>query len=605
VIQPLLNEIARLKQENAALRSGKEAALAEAERLHAAKDAAVAQGEELRAARDAALADVQKLTKVYEALCHQYSLLRRQLIGPTKERVARDEAQQSLFQLLKVLGRLENREPGAKENAEALLKTLEEAKKKEKPARKPHGRRDLTLCELPTERVVLEPPERHREGGELLEKIGEEVNEVLERRAAQWVRVQIVRPKYKVPNSPLAQGAASNDDVETGTLASPPDTAIVIAPPVELPLPKSMAGPGLLAHVLVSKYADHIPLHRQESICRREGLELRRSTLCDWVAGCAVLLAFVVDAMWEDARHTAEWVATDATGMLVLAKEKCRRVAFYVVLAARDHVLFGAVDTNDGQSVAKLLAGFGGRPMLSDASSVYHEFHRQEHQAGRSIVEYGCWSHARRGAFDALATDRERSLVIIGFIGLLYDVQRETTDAKTSITDGAKRRELAAPIVEGLYRYVEAERPKVAEGTPIAQAFGYLINQKAPLLRFLDDGRLRLDNNLSELELRAEVVGSKNWLFCGSDKGVKSNTTVVSLIASCRLHDIEPWAYVRDVLTLLPDWPRRKVLELAPKYWKKTRERGDVQSKLAALRLVGRTSPRPEQSSGHAPSATL
>jgi transposase len=564
VIRPLLNEIARLKEDN----------------------------EALRAERDTALADVKRLTTVYEALCHEYSKLRRQIVGPTKERVARDEAQQSLFILLDALGRLENREPGAKANAEAVLKSLEESREQEKPKRAPHGRRDLTLCELPVERVVLEPPERHLEGGELLEKIGEEVSEVLERRAAQLVRVQIVRPKYKMPGSPVANetAAAEAGEVELDESApAPPDTAIVIAPPFERPLPKSMAGPGQLAHVLVSKYADHIPLHRQESIYRREGIELRRSTLCGWVAGCAELLFPVVEAMWEDARRTAEWVATDATGILVQAKEKCRRVSFYVLVAARDHVLFGAVNTNDGASVAELLEGFGGRPMLSDASSVYHELQQKEQVAGRPIVECGCWSHARRTAFDALATDRERALVIIGFIGLLYEVQRKTTDPATGITDGAKRRELATPIIEELYRYVDAERPKVTKGKPIHQAFGYLINQKIPLLRFLADGRLRLDNNLSELALRAEVVGSKNWIFCGSDNGVEWNTTVVSLIASCRLHDIEPWAYLRDVLTLLPGWPDDKVVELAPKYWKETRARPDTEQRLEALRLVGRS----------------
>ena len=158
---------------------------------------------------------------------------------------------------------------------------------------------------------------------------------------------------------------------------------------------------------------------------------------------------------------------------------------------------------------------------------------------------------------------------------MLYDVHRETTNAATRLTDGAKRKELSAPIIEELYRYVEAERPRVAKGTPIADAFGYLINQREPLSRFLDDGRLRLDNNPSELALRSEVVGRKNWLFCGGDSGVAWNTTVVSLIASCRLHDIEPWAYLRDVLTLLPGWPSHRVVELAPKYWKESKSSPD------------------------------
>lgn len=170
-------------------------------------------------------------------------------------------------------------------------------------------------------------------------------------------------------------------------------------------------------------------------------------------------------------------------------------------------------------------------------------------------------------------------------------MQRETTNAATGVTDVAKRKELAAPIIKELYRYIENEHPRVEKGTPISKAFGYLVNQKEPLTRFLDDGRLRLDNNLSELELRSEVVGRGNWLFCGSDRGVEWNTTIVSLIASCRLHDIEPWAYLRDVLSLLPGWSQERVLELSPKYWKATLAMPDTQARLAELRLFGRSSP--------------
>lgn len=558
MIQPLLEEVARLREEN----------------------------EALKRARDLALADVAQLKKVYEALCNEYSKLRRKILGPTKERVPSSETQQSLFAILEALGRLESGDAGAKENAEKVLASLTQSLPKKEKKHTPHGRRDLSLVELPIERVVFEPPERTMQGGELLEKIGEEVTEVIERRAATLVRVQMVRPKYKLPEKPT-------QNAETATEAFPPDTSIIIAPPLERPLPKSMAGPGLLAHVLVSKYLDHIPLNRQESIFAREGLGIARSTLCDWVGGSSELLKYIVDAMWDDARRTAPWIATDGTGILVLQKEQCRRVSFYVVVAAEDHVLFGSIEKNDGDSVAELLAGFGGRPVISDASAVYHELQRQERKAAREIIEAGCWSHGRRGLFDALPTDRERALVAIGFIGLLYDVQRATTDPTTGLTDGAKRKELATPIIEGLYRYVEAERPRLVIGTPIAEAFGYLINQKTPLSRFLDDARLRLDNNISEIQLRREVVGRKNWLFCGSDDGVEWNTTAVSLIASCRLHDIEPWAYLRDVLTLLPSWPQKKTIELAPKYWRATLAHPETERRLADLSLLGRPPPTP------------
>lgn len=547
VIQPLLDEVSRLRKENKAL----------------------------RAARDEAVAEAQHLRTVYEGLCHEYSKLRRKMLGPTKERVPSTEAQGSLLDLLGALGRVAVDEASARA---ALSKRDCVKPDRTRKEAAPHGRRNLAAFELPVERVVLEPPERLVRGGERLEKIGEEVSEIIERRPAMLVRVQVVRPKYKLPTSPLSRVRAEE--------TSPPDTAIVVAPPLERPLARGMAGPGLLAHVLVSKYGDHVPLHRQQSIFQREGLVLSRSTLSGWVGGCARLLKHLVDAMWADARGTASVVLTDATGILVLDKEQCRRVSFYVVVVPGEHVLFGAVAKNDGPSVAQLLAGFGGRPVVSDASSVYHELQRQEARAGRPVIEVGCWSHARRVAFEALPTDRPRALRLIGFIGLLYETHRTVTDPRTGQTDGRKRKRLAAPIIQELYRYVDAERPRLVAGTPIAEAFGYLVNQKQPLLRFLDDGRLRLDNNPSELQLRAEVVGRKNWLFCGSDAGVEWNTTVVSLIASCRLLGIEPWAYLRDVLMLLPGWRKSRVLELAPRYWRATRSRPATKRRLAQLQFL-------------------
>lgn len=542
-MQPLRDEVKRLRKENAAL----------------------------KASRDAALADVERLKKLYDALCFEYSKLRRKVLGPTREHVPTNDAQQSLFEILDVLGRLKSGDAAAESTAEALLGRLRSSALEEKPAKKtPHGRRDFTAFDFPVERIVLEPAERQLPGGDALEKIGEEVSEVIERRPASFVRVQVVRPKYKKP--------APSGSVET---------SIVVAPSLERPLPKGMAGPGLLAHVLVSKFADHLPLHRQEKMFRREGLDLKRSTLCGWVAGCAGLLKHVVEAMWNDARENAPWVAVDATGILVQAPEQCRRISFYVVIAGTDHVLFGAVKKNEGDKVAELLKGFGGRPMLSDASSVFHELQRREAKAKRAIIEVGCWSHARRGAFDALVYDRERALTVIGLVGLLYEAHRNATDEKGA-TDGPKRKQLATPIIDELYRYIETERPKVVEGTPIDQAFGYFINQRQPLLRFLADGNLRLDNNPSELELRREVVGRKNWLFLGTDDAAGWNTTIVSLIASCQLHDLEPWAYLRDVLTLLPEWKQDRALQLSPKHWSKTSARPDVQKRLADLRLLDR-----------------
>lgn len=143
-------------------------------------------------------------------------------------------------------------------------------------------------------------------------------------------------------------------------------------------------------------------------------------------------------------------------------------------------------------------------------------------------------------------------------------------------------------MIDQLYAWIAAERSKVDDDAPIAKAMNYVSNRRVHLTRFLDDGLLRLDNNLAELELRREKVGAKNWLYCGSYDGAHWNAVVVSLVASCQLHGVERWAYLRDVLTLLPSWPAKRVLALAPKNWNETRQQPETQQLLASLRLLGR-----------------
>lgn len=556
--------------------------------------------DQLQARAERAEHERNEFRKLYNLVLLEIERLKRQLFGKKAETVDPAQVQMAFAPVLEALERARtdgSAQAGEVESELAKLRERAEAevsrRKAEKKAAAPHGRRDLSLEELRVETIVLEPPERLIEGGEALVKIGEEVSEHIDRRPASLVRVRVVRPKYKVPASAVEDASAAKGAGAAAT-ETPPVAAqggverakpgsIVIAELPERPIPRGIAGPGLLAHVLVSKYADHLPLHRQERIFRREGLSLARSTLCGFVQGSVSLLSRVVDAMWKDARENARWVCIDATGALVLAKDQCRRNHFWVVVAERDHVLFRFTKTHDGEVPVGLLEGYRGY-VLADASSVYHELYRRE----ASITEVGCWAHARRRAFDALASDEPRALVLIGFIGLLYDAHRLATDPRTGATDGARRRADALPVLDRLYAWIAAERPKVDDDAPIAKAMNYAVNHRTHLTRFLDDGILRLDNNLAEAELRREKVGAHNWLYCGSDEGAHWNAAVVSLVASCQLHGIEPWAYLRDVLTLLPSWATPRVLELAPKYWNETRQKPETQQRLASLRLLGR-----------------
>jgi transposase len=315
---------------------------------------------------------------------------------------------------------------------------------------------------------------------------------------------------------------------------------------------------------------------------------LARSTLGGWVEGSVSLLSRIVEAMWADARERAPVAIGYATGVLVQAKDECKRCHFYVVVVPQQHVLFRFTKKNNGASVAELLQGF--KRLHVDASSVYHELFRRD----PDVVEVGCWAHARRKFFNALELDRERAVIGIGLIGMLYDRHNAARDPSTGVVDGDKRAALARPILARLLRWVRAERRSAPPDSPLQQALGYIVRQRRALYRFLLDGRLRLDTNPAELELRRQVVGRKNWLFCGSDAAAHWNTTVVSLVASCQMHGLEPWAYLRDVLTLLPVWDQTRVLELSPKCWAQTRQQPESVQLLDDLDLLRRAVPHPK-----------
>ncbi|MGK3990256.1 IS66 family transposase [Sorangium sp. So ce136] len=418
---------------------------------------------------------------------------------------------------------------------------------------RPHGRQKLPE-HLPVERIELLPPEARDERATALVRIGEEVSETLEWRPASFVRLQIVRPKFAVKGEP-EQGV---------TIADIPDS----------PIPRCLAGPGLLAHVLVSKYADHLPLHRQEKMFERWGLHLSRSTLCGWVAACADKLAPLVGAMANDAL-SAHCIAIDATGVLVQAKDKCRRGHFWVLVADRDHVLFRFTPHHNQDGPKAFLRGYKGY-VQADASNVYEKLFRTE-----QVTEVGCWAHGRRKFFEAMTSDPQRASAAIGFIQKLYAIDKATRELPPSRRT-EQRRTAAEPVLAAFRVWLETEDLLALPRSPIAAAIGYALNQWTALTRFLEDGRLRLDNNRSELELRREAVGRKNWLFVGSKDGAEWNATIVSLIASCALHGIEPWAYLRDALILLRTWPPERVIELAPKSWKQTLENTDARQRLAA-----------------------
>jgi hypothetical protein len=297
--------------------------------------------------------------------------------------------------------------------------------------------------------------------------------------------------------------------------------------------------------------------------------------MCRWHQELAALCKPLVVAMRAEALAVAPYLCLDATGVLVQAREKCKHCHFWVTIAPELHVLFEFSVRHNGDAVDSLVKGYRGY-LVADAHSVYDHLYRDG-----AIVEVGCWAHARRYFYKALSSEPERAREALALIGELFAIER-----KLKSESPKKRKKLrlekSGPVLERFFAWCEQHALTALDESPLAKALGYALNQKVALMRFLEDGRLPLHNNDSERELRREAIGRKNWLFVGNDEAAEVNTTFVSLIASCQMHGIEPWSYLRDLLCLLPMWPRSRILELAPARWNETMKHKDAQQRLAS-----------------------
>jgi transposase len=511
--------------------------------------------------------------------------LERGLLGQKRERFVAGEAQAVLPEVLKLLV------PAASTPAEETTRVPEHTRAKPTGRHPPPG-------ELPRVEIETIPLEVQHRGLDAFERIGEDRSQVIERRTAAWIVVETVRPKFVPKASPDASPTAIEPPVPPASLtpestfparAAPLSSAqpggrdrsleapgapgrILQAPAPELPIPRGMAGPGLMAETIVRRWQDSLPLNRLEQIYTREGLPLAKSTIGQWHGELAQLVRPLVDAMWKDALEHSPYLCVDATGVLVLQKEKCRRGHFFVTVAPERHVLFAYSPEHTQKAVSQFLDGYRGFLVL-DAHVVY------EHLFREGATECGCWAHVRRYFFKALLTDEPRARRALTLIQKLFLLEREYA---TSPPDDRRRlrQERAKPIVAEFFALCDAEALSVLDHTPIAIAIRYARNQREALQRFLDDGRLPCHNNISERALRRQAVGRKAWLFVGSDRGGEINATWVSLLASCQMHGLEPLGYLRDLFIVLPGWPISKVLELAPMNWKQTSERPEVKALL-------------------------
>jgi transposase len=507
---------------------------------------------------DKRVADVERERDEYRTLyletMERCRKLERGILSSKTERRPENDAQLSLGVLSVVLNEKQRAELDA-----ALAAAQAEQTIPEHTRRKPTGRQTPPE-HLPRVEIEILPPEVQKKGLDAFVRIGEEVAEVIERRPSSLVVARVVRPKF-VPKNPDADEA----------------TKVFIAEILPLPIDRGLAGPGMLADTIVKRWQDHLPLNRLEDVYAREGLELSRSTMCGWHLALAEVVRPVVDAMREDA-FQQPYLCTDATGVLVQQKERCRTGHFWVLVAPERHVLFEYTRDHSSDAVDDVLAGYQGF-LVADAHVVYDHLY-----ATGNVVEVNCWAHCRRYFFKTLESDPERAKVALDLIGSLFRIEKTLADAPRKKKE-AIRQKRSRPVVDAFFSWCDAESEKVLDDTPISNGIRYARNQRVGLCRFLEDGRLPLHNNMSELALRREAVGRKNWLFIGSDDGGVANATFTSLLASCRMCGIEPWSYLRDLFCLLPNWPEHQLIDLAPLRWKQTTERADVRSRLDANRF--------------------
>ena len=554
----------------------------------------------LAAAAERLTSERDQYKKLYLEMLERCRKLELGILGQKRERLSGSDEQLtlSILQMLLNKGEQGAEPPPATEHVKAHDR------------KKPTGRKPIPE-HLPRVDFTILPPEVEKAGLDAFEKIGEDVKPTVEYRPASLVAVYAHLPKFvpkkagassepapapqealpppvvePEPPAPAPQEALSLPVVEPEPSAPAPaktpgaaavpklEAKIYQAESPELPIPGGLAGPGLLARTIVQRWDDHLPLYRLERIWGREGLDLARSTICGWHGQLAVLADPLVEAMWEEARK-APWLCIDATGVLVQALEKCRNAHFFVVAAPEKHVLFGYSPKHNSEAVDKLLADYKGY-LVADAHTVYdHLF------VGGDVKESGCWAHNRRYYFKALTSDPERARKALAFIRILFDIEKEQATS-TPEERLRVRKQRSKSIVEDFFAWVDAQAPLVLDETPISKAITYSRNQREALKRFLEDGRLPIHNNFSERQLRREAIGRKNWLFVGTDEGGAVNATFVSLLASCQLHGLEPHGYLRDLFCLLPSWPKKRVIELAPAYWKQTLATPEVQERLAA-----------------------
>lgn len=474
---------------------------------------------EIESQRDAALDRAVKAEGALSLADHKIRILLAARFGPRIEKL--DAEQLNLF----------DREIIAAQAAAEDDSTLVHAHRRSNGGRKPipdHLPRETIRHDLSPEERACPCCREPRV------QIACSMREVVEIVPAQMRVIRHVRPVYACPTcrGQIAKAAGPS-----------------------LPLGKSYAGATLLSLVAVSKFADHAPLYRQEGMLARSGLDLSRSTLCNWLAEGADLIAPLVDLMRREVRRSGV-IQTDDTPVptmgLVKGRAKEGRMWVYLGDESHRHAVFDYTSSREGKWPQQWLKDFHGS-LQSDAFAGYGPVHDS------GVVEVACWAHARRKFHESRELAPGFCLEVMQRIAQLYAVEKEARppdEPERALSDeqrAALRREKSKPALEDLLAFLESKRDEHLPKSPVRAAIEYVLTRREAFTRYVEDGALEIDNNDCERALRCVAIGRKNWLFAGSAFGGERAAAWFTLIASARLAEVEPWRWLRDALTRLAE----------------------------------------------------
>jgi transposase len=473
---------------------------------------------ELDRVLDATSASYEELQHEHASTLEELGWYKRWVHGRRRERIVEAKSQQHLFDLSP---------PGAAE-APAPLDSRAPHQEIAGHSRRRPCQRELDLSSLPHHRHERDLPDAEKICSgcrRAKDRIGEEVTRVLEYVPSKLEVHEHVRPKYAC--------RYCKDGV-----SSPP--------PPERPIARGIAGPGLIAQIVVSKFSDHLPLYRQEDIFVRHGLHLSRSTLCDWVSAAAELFRPLYELQRRLMLQSAVlWTDDTPVTVLVGGEEGSRQGRFWTYVGDDEHPYsvydFTMSRGRDGpQSVLRDFRGY----LHADAYAGYDGIFLGP---GSEVVEVACWAHARRKFFDAQKSSPREAHQVLDWIGQLYDIEDRARPLTAAVRCELRNVE-AVPVLDRLDAYLTQLASSVLPKSALAKAVTYARNQWQALRCYTKDGHLTIDNNVSERTLRHQAIGRKNWLFLGSQDAGSRAAVLYTILAGAKRHRIEPWAYVRELL---------------------------------------------------------